>query len=263
MDSTGGASYAFYGSDTADWQWKAGELPDPGRLDDVAVHSGSLATALLPGAATLAAWLDEVRSQGGVLLSYDPNVRASLVADWDRFRAEIEHRVAASSLVKVSADDLALLYPAREPQRSGRSWAGTGPELVVVTRGAAGATAWRPDGTSISRPAPAVEVKDTVGAGDSFTSGLLAWLHSAAALRPGGIAALADDLLAQAVELANALAALSCATAGANPPQRHQLSRCHLRGGSPLRSAGQIGGPPAERSGGTKGYQSGGAAGRP
>ena len=44
LDAQGVATYNLYGPETADWGWRARELPEPARLDAAAVHTG-LATA--------------------------------------------------------------------------------------------------------------------------------------------------------------------------------------------------------------------------
>ncbi|MBN8638621.1 MAG: carbohydrate kinase family protein, partial [Anaerolineae bacterium] len=45
--------------------------------------------------------------------------------------------------------------------------------LLIVKRGAQGATAYSRDGTALSVPALSVEVIDTTGAGDAFNAGFL------------------------------------------------------------------------------------------
>lgn len=52
------------------------------------------------------------------------------------------------------------------------TWHAAGARLVVITLGRRGALASL-DGARITVPAPAVDVVDTVGAGDAFTAGLL------------------------------------------------------------------------------------------
>ena len=59
---------------------------------------------------------------------------------------------------------------------------GSGTALVVVTRGAAGATGYCAQGR-VEIPAPKVSVVDTVGAGDSFQSALLSQLPDHQSLR--------------------------------------------------------------------------------
>ena len=68
--------------------------------------------------------------------------------------------------------------------------------------------------------APQVEVVDTIGAGDAFGGGFLAWLH-----REGhGREALADPALVRAAtDYGVRVAARTCERAGAVPPTRAEL----------------------------------------
>ena len=105
-------------------------------------------------------------------------------------------------------------------------WRGLGPALVVVTRGPRGCVAVTGAGR-VERPAPPVEVADTVGAGDAFMSGLLSGLLADGLLRPERRADLASaDASALAEPLATALAsaAVTCTRPGADPPTRAELA---------------------------------------
>jgi fructokinase len=223
LDPAGVPAYGFYGPGTADWQWTIDELPDLVGSGVRAVHTGSLATALPPGAAAVASWLAAVRADGRVLVSYDPNVRPTLIDDLSEFGVEVEGWVARSHVVKVSEEDLAVLYPGRAPLEVAAAWTRRGPELVVVTHGPHGATALRTGGRPVTRPGRSVEVVDTVGAGDSFSAGLLAWLASADTLHPGGPAGLSEAGLAAALDQAIAASAITCTRAGADPPTAAEL----------------------------------------
>jgi fructokinase len=223
LDPEGVPTYGFYGPTTADWYWKLSELPDGSAARASALHTGSLACALPPGADVLAAWADGLREAGDVLLSYDPNVRPSLISDPVPFGVQVEGWVRRSHLVKVSEEDLRVLYPGRRVLDVAAEWAGYGPELVVVTEGENGATAFRPEGTTISRPGRNVKVIDTVGAGDAFAAGLLAWLADAGALQPGGPAGLGADDLVAALDQAIEVAAITCTRPGADPPYARDL----------------------------------------
>jgi fructokinase len=224
LDPDGIASYCFYGADTADWQWQSEELLRPDRLTVAAIHTGSLAAAIPPGDETLASWAEEVRSGGTVLVSYDPNVRPSRVSDPAAFAARVPSWVRRAHLVKVSEQDLAFLHPGIDAIDIAQCWAKDGPELVVLTRGADGSVAFRPDGSTITESAPAVPVIDTVGAGDAFCSGLLAWLAEAGALRPGGPGQLSAEDLRSALNVASQVASVTCTRPGADPPQRPEVA---------------------------------------
>jgi len=121
----------------------------------------------------------------------------------------------------VSDEDLRWLAPDEPAERVAAGWLGAGPALVVLTRGADGATAMARGGARVDLPARPVDVVDTVGAGDAFTAGLIDALGRHGLLGPGGPDRLAGcdaTSLRDALERATVVAALTCARRGADPP---------------------------------------------
>ncbi len=127
-------------------------------------------------------------------------------------------------LVKVSDEDLHALRPVEPVPVLARSLLVGATELVIVTHGAAGATAYRADST-VEVAAPRVDVVDTVGAGDAFMAAVLAvlvdWEITVAG--PGAVSALDDDHVRQMLSGATAAASLTCSRRGADPPRRVEL----------------------------------------
>jgi fructokinase len=202
VDADGAASYDFrFG-----WRWSA----RPSLEAVSCLHVGSLAAVTEPGAAAVRAVVAAARARG-VVVSYDPNVRPSLMATREVTVPAVEELVGAADIVKVSAEDLAWLYPDRSDLAAAAGWAARGPRLVVVTRGSDGAVALH-QGYAIGCAAPEVEVVDTVGAGDAFTAGLLAGLATA-----GALADLTPETVAVALRQATATAAAVCTHRGATP----------------------------------------------
>ena len=219
----GHASYQF--ALGADFHWSEAELaflPASAR----AVHFGSLASWLPPGDAVVAAAIGRVRqAYPGVLISYDPNVRPALQPDAAVARQQVEASVRLASVIKASTDDLRWLYPGEPAGAVALRWLSLGARLVVVTAGADGATGWAAGGQRpVTRPPLAVDVIDTVGAGDAFTSGLLDALARRDLTAPDALAAVTDPVLLGAVlDDAAQVAGLTCARAGASPPTRAEV----------------------------------------
>jgi fructokinase len=167
LDASGAASYEF------DLHWELPSFPLPPGTGHV--HTGSIATVLLPGAHSVTQALTAVREVGTV--SYDPNIRPSIMGDLEAVRTRVEELVALSDVVKASEDDLALLYPGRSTDEVMGHWLGLGALLAVVTLGGDGTT-YRVTGSPRSARAATVaeHVVDTVGAGDSFMAGLVSGL---------------------------------------------------------------------------------------
>ena len=81
-------------------------------------------------------------------------------------------------------------------------------------------------GLELEMPAPRVTVVDTVGAGDSFTSGLLDALWTAdllGASKREGLRAIDPGALHAAMQWSVHNAAITVSRAGANPPRRSEV----------------------------------------
>lgn len=204
--------------------WDVGSLA-PLPIETRCLHTGSLATALAPGNANVLDLVEREHERRRVTVSYDPNVRPALLGDADRARPGIERLVALSDVVKVSDEDLRWLYPDRSDEDVALAWLASGPAVVVVTRGGAGVYAVS-DGLEVHRPAVPIDLVDTVGAGDSFTSGLLDGLHRADLLggaRRDALAAIDEATLHSIVDEAALIAAITCSRPGADPPTRDEV----------------------------------------
>lgn len=215
LDS-GTATYDF----RITWDVEAIADVEPGTL---ALHTGSLATALAPGSEAV---LDLLRrSRATTTISYDPNVRPSLMGSPQQGRAGVEEIVALSDVVKVSDEDLRWLYEEQDDVEVARRWLASGPALVVVTRGGDGVVGVSASGT-VARPSRTIELADTVGAGDSFTAGLLDGLRRADLLGSGRREALAGidgQTLTGVLDRAAAAAGITCSRPGADPPTADEL----------------------------------------
>ncbi len=220
IDDLGVASYVF------DLDW---DLPGDVSLGDVdlgayrAMHTGSIAAFLPPGGDAVVALVEQ--ASGQVTVSYDPNARPRLMGAADVARARAERIVALSDVVKVSDEDLAWLAPGEDAVKVAEHWLSTGPAIVIVTLGGGGSIGLLAAGR-IDVPAPAIDVVDTVGAGDSFMSGLLDHLAGADLLGAGrrqSLRGLATEQAEAMLQHAARVAAITCSRAGANPPTRSEL----------------------------------------
>lgn len=220
--SNGQATYEFSAQGTADFQWSAHEVALP--ADAAAVHFGSLASWLPPGDEVLNAHIAGIRAAGSALISYDPNTRPGLQTDPARTRALVQRSAALAHVIKASSEDVAWLYGADSPTAVAEGWLSQGAELVVITAGASGATAWVAGLPPLTRPAFPAQLADTVGAGDAFMSGLLDSLARRGLATPGALAALSDPTaLAGIIDDAALVSAITCGRVGANPPTRSEV----------------------------------------
>lgn len=219
IDDSGAAAYDF------DLHW---DLRPVSGLDGVAhVHTGSIAATLTPGAAVVTQTLADAREHATI--SYDPNVRPTIMGSVDEVRARVEELIALSDLVKASEDDIDWLYAGESLPDVMAAWGRLGPGLVVITRGGDGVT-YRVTATGEIGEAPARvdKVADTVGAGDSFMAGLVSGLldagllGDAAARERLGTATL--DAVVGSVSRALDTSAITVGRAGAYAPTRGELT---------------------------------------
>jgi fructokinase len=191
----------------------------------VALHAGSIALTMAPGADVLQRLLAQARQD--MTISYDPNCRPLLMGSPDAVRGRIEALVGLADVVKASADDLAWLLPDRPPEQVAAAWLARGPSLVVITLGPGGLLAASRQAGVLRRPGRVVEVVDTVGAGDAGMAALLAGLHRRGLLGAGRRAALQAVDAATLTELADEAvlaAAITCTRPGADPPTAAELA---------------------------------------
>ena len=223
LDAQGVPSYAFYGEGCADRLVRTDDLRRvPAEL--ALVSLGSYATVVEPVAATQRALVERERARGaaGALIAYDPNIRLNVEPDLARWRDQLDWMLPRTDLLKVSDEDLGLLLPGTDVEAFAARALGLGVSLVVVTRGAQGATGWNAKSRVVIDPVP-VQVVDTVGAGDTFQAALITWLAEHAALTPPALSALPSDALRAALQFATRAAAITCSRRGADMPRRSEL----------------------------------------
>jgi fructokinase len=211
--------YAFYRNGSADAQWAPAALPDLGADCRVLVF-GSISLLQEPAGSRITE-LVEAEHGRGRLTVFDPNMRASLLDDPDAYRQRFFARwLRATDLLKLSDEDAALLAPGLDLDEAAVRLLAGGPQAVVMTRGAAGATLYRAGQAPLSVPAPRVTVADTIGAGDTFTAGLVVSLLNQGVTRADGLAGLPEATWRTALQFAVTAAALNCTREGADPPDR-------------------------------------------
>jgi fructokinase len=242
LDAAGVPSYAFYGSGAADRQ-----LP-LSAVDLVpaaaAYHFGSYAMVVEPVASAQRALVEREHRRGQPgettgeharsVIAYDPNLRLNVEPDIQRWRDTLAWMLPRTHLLKVSDEDLGLLCPGADIGKLAAQWLAAGVALVVVTRGAQGATAWAASGHVAAPPVP-VPVIDTVGAGDSFQAALLAALAERNLLSVPALRTIDAQALNAVLRFATQAAAITCSRRGADLPRRAELG-CYqvaINGSSP------------------------------
>ena len=214
LSSLGSASYEFVIEDTATFDFSDHWLPDPRRLKPSLLHIGTLATVIEPGASVLFKWAQSIANVAPIV--FDPNIRPAVLGNRDEYVKKIEKWVAISSAIKVSDEDLNWLYPGKAIVEIVNEWLEVGVQLVVVTLGDNGITAYRKN-EQISVDAVKVVVVDTVGAGDTVGAVL------AESIVKNGLDKLTGEVLKTMLNRAVKAAAITVSRTGANPPGKEEI----------------------------------------
>ncbi|TVR68807.1 MAG: hypothetical protein EA427_09600 [Spirochaetaceae bacterium] len=162
------------------------------------------------------------RERENLVISFDPNIRESLIVDSRAYRKRVERAVAASTIVKVSDEDLAWMSGTDDLEAAAMDLLKQGPLLVVVTQGDEGSRAYTNE-AFCRAAAEKSSISDTVGAGDSFHAAVLAWCYHSGMLQRDRIAELKTKDLEAMLRFAGAVAAKTCSRAGADPPRLSEV----------------------------------------
>ncbi len=234
IDSKGVPSYAFYVNGTADWGWTHAELPtdvDLENLHATAIQFGCLTMAMQPSSSVIEAWARAHYEQGSVTISHDINMRPALGFDAKQERVRVERLNQISHIIKASDEDIEWLYglnTGADLDQIVASWIGDTERIVLVTRGADGTSIYRRRSQRIDVPSRAINVVDTVGAGDTFCANLLGQLSDADVLGSNPfdrLENLTDNDLREYVRVSAIAASITCERAGCEPPTLADLEQ--------------------------------------
>ncbi len=209
--------YVFYDAEAADRFWAPAE---PLQEDVTVLHFGSNSLLGEPAAQRFETLMRE--NKGRRILSLDPNIRPTLVIDEAAYRGRLRSVLSLADVIKISAVDLAWFAPSSTHAALAAEWLAAGASLVIVTLGPEGARAFGKTG-SVLCPGVSVKVVDTVGAGDSFTSALLAGLARLRFEMGHGLSGLGQEEIQALVGFAIRASALTCGRRGADPPWENEI----------------------------------------
>ena len=211
LSADGSAEYDFH------LRWAPDPAPVTGEPWE-AIHIGSIAAFIEPGAGTIDDLL-AARGDDTALVTFDPNIRPTIIGDRAAALPRFEDLVRRVDVVKLSDVDAEWLYPESTDEERTARILDLGAGLAVLTRGSEDTVLATASATVRVAPQP-VEVVDTIGAGDTVMASLL---HDLCATN-GAPAELDSDELTRLGENAASLAAITVSRAGADLPWKQELS---------------------------------------
>jgi fructokinase len=241
VEPGGAASYEF----DLTWHLEPDTLPTQGPV----VHTGSIAAVLPPGAQQVLDYVELMRPMATI--SYDVNARPMLFGRPDQARRAVDAVVRLSDVVRASDDDLAWLFDGWPADAVAERWLDLGAAAVVITGGSHGATCFARSGTA-RVDGESVAVIDTIGAGDTFSAGIIDALWAGGLLGAQSrdrLRALQSEHWSRVMTYASRLAGITVSRRGADPPRLDELPSSWRTDVLPARSTPDRHNPDNEMSG--------------
>jgi len=166
LDAAGDRSFSFARKPGADTRLRFDELQL--RLIDEAriFHFGTLSLTDQPARETTQKAVKYAKA-GGKLITFDPNLRASLWDDLEEAKTQILWGLGWADVVKISDEEVEFLWGCSEREGARRLLEQYGVKLAMVTMGPGGA--WlKNKNAEVHAHCPPVIPVDTTGAGDIF-----------------------------------------------------------------------------------------------
>ncbi len=217
--SDGQARYVFVDAASAGRMVTKKDLPKLSK-SYAALHFGSISLIPEPCGGTFEALMK--RETKTRVISLDPNIRPTLIKSKREHLARLNRLIALCDILKISDEDVHWMTGHHDLAKAAKAWLKKGAKIVAVTKGGEGVEIYTKT-YSFKQAAPKVEVADTVGAGDTFTAGLLATLLKDGNLTKKNITAISEEDLRHAADFAARAAAITCTRPGANPPWAREM----------------------------------------
>ena len=197
----GSASYTFYVNGTAD------RLAEPVPVADGYAVFGTLSLALEPGSLRYAE-AARVSADNGAIVCLDPNLRPAFSSE--KHRLFLRGLLESVTVLKLSDEEVEFLGDTSDVP------------VVVTTLGGDGIRVRAPFGVCEVQ-APAVEVADTIGAGDTIMAALV-HQFDARGLDRSALLTLGEGERREILDFAARAAAITVSRTGADTPYLHELA---------------------------------------
>ncbi|MDA3892301.1 MAG: PfkB family carbohydrate kinase [Salinivirgaceae bacterium] len=164
------AEYTFYKDDL---NLKDG-LVFPKISDSDIVHYGSFFSINRNVHNQLHAFLSKAKANGAITI-YDPNFRTPHLPMLQLLLPLIEKNIVAADIVKGSDEDFKNIFACNSGKKTWEMLKDKGVKVLFYTKGADGSEVHTNKGTVESK-APKIEVVSTIGAGDTYSAGIIYFL---------------------------------------------------------------------------------------
>ncbi len=219
--SDGQARYGFFANNTADRNLPIEELNKVNLPKEAKIlHFGSISLSMEPCGSSISEYL--LNNCNDIMLSFDPNIRPSLVPGKEKYMERFQRLCKISSVIKLSDEDLLWLYPGLKSDKAIDLLLKLGVSLIALTTGKTGALLINKN-NRISSPLFDLPVADTIGAGDTFHGAMLSFIYKQNWMDRNSLSTLNKEQLQTLGDYANKAAGINCSRSGANPPTELEM----------------------------------------
>lgn len=223
IDERGMPEYRLYREGIADKDTSFEEIQASLPPELRVFHTGSL--AITPSQLPKIRRLFELMHDRDVVVSMDINIRLRASLDTKAYLEGVRSLLSLADIVKASDEDLEAFRFAADSRKAAEVAYGLmGSGMLVLTEGKGGALLHTANGIIEKKAYPVPQVEDTVGAGDTFHSALLASLCRSNAI-DGPYRDIDAQLLGDCVDFACAAAAINVSRVGCNPPSQREVEK--------------------------------------
>lgn len=226
-NSNKSAFYSYYGDATAEKNFVYARDKMPISKQVNCLHFGSFSLVIGRTAQSFAALIEQEYSNR--IISVDLNIRPSIEPNMKVWKNQFERLMPMMHIAKASSEDVMLMYGLSQISRIDcfskmRHWHQLGAKMTVITDAENGAyILWRNE--EIHLNANAVEIVDTVGAGDCFMANFLSRLDKLDMLDIDKFTNIDSKQIKEATQMAIAAATFTIAHKGATFPTEDDLKR--------------------------------------
>lgn len=173
LDENGEREFSFYRKPSADLFLSPEDIDRLDIAEGDILHFGSVDLVDFPVRAAHVEAISSAKASGAIV-SFDPNLRYPLWKSAKELIDTVHRFIPYSDILKISEEELFDITGISEEEKAVRALFAGDVQLILVTKGAYGATAYTSQGFVVSVPAESVEkAADTTGAGDTFVGTFL------------------------------------------------------------------------------------------
>ena len=149
----------------------------------------------------------------------DPNIRTKIITSKKKYLKSFNNILNYTNIIKLSDEDLKYLSSYKDKKKLIYKWLSKKSlSAVILTKGKNGAKVYT-NKLEVSNKPKIVKVKDTVGAGDTFSAGIIKYFEKNKKLNKKNLKFISEQDWLNALVFANSVASKTCERIGCDPPK--------------------------------------------